>query len=98
MIPVRNTSAGVTFSVKVHPRARKNAITGEVGDALKLALLAPPVEGKANEACIKFLAEILGVPRSSVTVAAGHSSRQKLIRVIGMGAAQVEQRLQAAMS
>ncbi|MFB3916697.1 MAG: DUF167 domain-containing protein [Terriglobales bacterium] len=98
MIPFRNTSAGVTFSVKIHPRARKNAITGEVGDALKLALLAPPVEGKANDACIKFLAEILGVSRSCVTIVAGRNSRQKVIRVTGLDAAHVEQRLQAAKS
>ena len=57
MIPIHDTPAGATFQVKVHPRARKNAITGVVGDALKLALTAPPVEGRANEACIAFLAE-----------------------------------------
>ena len=67
MIPVRDTSAGATFQVKVHPRARKNAITGVVGDALKLALTSPPVEGRANKACIAFLADVLNVPRSSVT-------------------------------
>ena len=65
---------------KVHPRARKNAIVGEVGDALKLALTAPPLEGRANEACIAFFAELLNVPRSSVTIAAGQSSRNKVIR------------------
>ncbi len=56
MIPIRDTPSGATFQVKVHPRARKNAITGEIGDALKLALTAPPVEGRANHACIEFLA------------------------------------------
>jgi uncharacterized protein YggU (UPF0235/DUF167 family) len=44
----------VTFTVKLHPRAKKNAITGEVGDTLKLSLAAPPIDGKANEACIEF--------------------------------------------
>ncbi len=62
MIPIRDTPSGATFQVKVHPRAKKNAITGVVGDALKLALTAPPVEGRANEACIAFLAEVLNVP------------------------------------
>ena len=76
--------------MKVQPRAKKNAITGEVGDALKLALTAPPVEGRANEACIEFLAEVLNVPRSSVTIAAGETSRNKVIRVRGLTAAQVE--------
>jgi uncharacterized protein (TIGR00251 family) len=96
MIPIRDTPQGATFSVKVHPRAKKNAITGELGDALKLALTAPPVDGAANEACIKFLAEVLDVPRSSVSIAAGESSRQKVIRVGGLSAAQVGQRLQGS--
>jgi uncharacterized protein len=93
MIPVRDTASGATFQVKVHPRAKKNAITGEVGDVLKLAVTAPPVEGHANQACIEFLAEVLNVPRSSVTIAARESSRTKLIRVRGLTAAQVEARL-----
>jgi len=98
LIAIHDTPAGATFQVKVHPRARKNAITGVVGDALKLALTAPPVEGRANEACIGFLAELLNVPRSSVTIAAGESSRQKLIRVAGMRAAQVEATLRGILS
>ena len=73
----------LTFAVKLHPRARKNAITGELGDALKLSLTAPPVEGKANAACVEFLANLLNVPRSSVTIASGQSSRSKVIRVAG---------------
>ena len=81
----------------MHPRARKNAITGVVGDAIKIALTAPPVEGRANEACVKFLSEFLNVPRSSVTIAAGESSRQKLIRIAGMTAAQVEEKLRAVI-
>ena len=93
MIPIRDTPSGATFQVKVHPRAKKNAITGEIGDALRLALTAPPVEGRANQACIEFLAEVLNVPRSSVTIAAGESSRDKVIRVLGLAAAQVEERL-----
>lgn len=96
MIPIRQTGEGATFSVKVHPRARKNAITGDVGDALKVALTAPPVEGKANDACIAYLAEVLKLPRSSVTIAAGQSSRQKTIRVAGLSAMEVEARLRAA--
>src|ERR1035438_8980838 len=97
MIPIRDTPSGATFQVKVHPRARKNAITGVVGDALKLALTAPPVEGRANEACIAYFAEFLNVARSSVTIAAGESSRQKLIRGEGLSAAQVEARLRAGL-
>ncbi len=94
MIPIRDTPEGASFAVKVQPRARKNAITGEIGEALKLALTAPPVEGRANEACVEFLAEVLGVSRSSVTIAAGHSSRNKLIRVAGLSADEVRRRLE----
>ncbi|MBI1740086.1 MAG: DUF167 domain-containing protein [Candidatus Koribacter versatilis] len=93
MIKLTDLPTGATFAVKVHPRARKNAITGEVGDALKVALTAPPVGGKANEACIEFLAKLLKVPRSSVTIAAGQTSRNKVIRVSGMSAEEVRRRL-----
>ena len=98
MIPVRDTPSVATFQVKVHPRAKKNAITGEVGDALKLALIAPPLEGRANQACMEFLAQVLNVPRSSVTIAAGESSRNKVIRVAGVNAAEVEARLLSALA
>ncbi len=93
MIPIRDTSQGATFAVRVQPRSSRNAITGEMGEALKLALTAPPVEGKANEACIEFLAKLLKVPRSSVTIAAGETSRNKVIRVAGLSAEEVRQRL-----
>ncbi|MFZ3212941.1 MAG: DUF167 domain-containing protein [Terriglobales bacterium] len=95
MIPIRDTPQGATFSVRVQPRARKNAIIGELGDALKLALTAPPVEGCANEACIAFLGDFLKVPRSSITIAAGQSSRNKVVRVRGLSAADVADRLRA---
>ena len=84
---------GASFEIKVHPRAKKNAITGEVGDALKVSLTAPPVEGRANEACLELLAKILKVPRSSITIAAGQNSRNKLIRVSGLTANEVKSRL-----
>ena len=93
MIPIRDTPAGACFAVRVQPRARKNAIVGEIGDALKIAVTAPPVEGRANEACIEFLAEFLKVPRSSVTIAAGETSRNKVIRLAGKTAADVAQGL-----
>jgi uncharacterized protein (TIGR00251 family) len=93
VIDVRDTSGGVTFAVKVQPRARKNAITGELEGTLKLALTAPPVEGKANEACIEFLAKLLKVPRSSVTIASGLTSRRKVVRVGGLSTTQLKERL-----
>ena len=95
MIPIRDTPSGATFQIKVQPRARKDAIAGEIGDALKIALTAPPLEGRANEACIAFFAELLNVARSSVTIAAGETSRNKLIRIKGLSAAQVEAKLRS---
>jgi len=96
MIKLTESPAGTTFAVKIHPRAKKTAITGEVGNALKLALTAPPVDRKANEACIDFFARLLKVPRSSVTIASGQSSRNKVIRVAGLSAEELRMRLAAS--
>jgi uncharacterized protein (TIGR00251 family) len=93
MISIHDTPSGATFAVKVHPRAKRNAITGELGGALKLSLTAPPAEGRANKACIEFFAKLLKAPSSSVTIAAGQSSRNKLIRVAGLSAEEVKERL-----
>ncbi len=93
MVAIQNSPSGATFAVKVHPRAKKNAITGEVGDVLKLAVTAPPVDRKANEACIEFFAKLLNVPRSSVTIAAGQTGRNKVIRVAGLSAEEIKKRL-----
>lgn len=96
-IPVRQSGDAVTFSVRVHPKARRDGISGIVGDSLKLDLTAPPVEGKANEACIRFFAEFLKVSRSSVTIAAGTNSRNKVIRVQGVSAAEVERAIERVL-
>jgi uncharacterized protein len=97
MVAVKDTPAGATFAVKVHPRARKNAVTGVVGDALKLALTAPPVEGRANQAVIDFFADLFQIPRASVTIASGATSRNKVVRITGLSRMAVEQRLMAIL-
>jgi hypothetical protein len=93
MLAIHEFDDGVSFAVKVHPRAKKNAITGELGDALKVSLTTPPIDGRANEACIEFFAKLLKVPRSSVTIASGQSSRNKVIRVAGLSADQLRKRI-----
>jgi uncharacterized protein (TIGR00251 family) len=93
MVAIKESASGVTFAVRVHPRARKNAITGTMGDALKLALTAPPVEGRANQAVMEFFADLFQIPRASVTIASGETSRNKVVRISGMSRAAVEQRL-----
>lgn len=94
MFVIHENAQGVSFAVKVHPRARKNAITGQLGAALKLSLTTPPIEGRANEASIEFFAKLLKLPRSSITIASGQTSRNKVIRVAGVTAQQVRDRLQ----
>ena len=94
MFMIHESPDGVRFAVRVHPRAKKNAITGEVGDSLKVSLTTPPLEGRANEACIEFFVKLLKVPRSSVTIASGQTSRNKVIRVAGVTARYVHDRLQ----
>jgi uncharacterized protein len=93
MVTIHDSPSGATFAVKVHPRAKKNAITGEVGEALKLSLTAPPIEGRANQACIEFFASLLKVPRSSVTIASGQNGRRKVIRAVGLSAEETRRRL-----
>ena len=79
MLFIKNSSSGLLFKVHVQPRSSRNQVVGLHGDALKLKLTAPPVEGKANEACIGVLSEALGVPKSSLEIVSGQSSRLKQI-------------------
>jgi hypothetical protein len=72
------------ITVKVHPRAKRSAITGRLGDAYKLDLAAPPVDGKANDECVRYLAELAGVSRSQVRIVTGQTAKLKLIEVSGI--------------
>ena len=82
----RNTSAPdiAMLTVRIQPRASKNGITRMEDGSLKIRLTAPPVDGAANEALIKFLAEILAVAKSQVEIVSGHTARQKIIRINGV--------------
>lgn len=79
------------FSVRVVPGSQQDAVAGLHGDALRIRLKAPPVEGKANQALRAFLAEQLGVPVDAVEILAGHASRRKIVRVSGVTADRVRQ-------
>jgi uncharacterized protein (TIGR00251 family) len=94
VIALHETAAGVTFAIKVQPRARRNAVVGELGGAVKIALTAPPVDGRANQACIEFFAELLSLPRSAIEIVSGQSSRSKVIRVAGISVQQLRVLLQ----
>lgn len=75
---------GITFDVKVIPRAKRDEIVGVEGDAVKIRLNAPPVEGRANDALVKFLAEVLRIPRAQIEIVRGETSRHKVVRVRGV--------------
>ena len=72
------------ITVKVHPRAKRTRIAGRVGDAYKLELAAPPTDGKANDECVRFLAEVAAVPRARVRIVLGLTSRTKVVEIEGM--------------
>uniref|UniRef100_Q01Y90 UPF0235 protein Acid_4414 n=1 Tax=Solibacter usitatus (strain Ellin6076) TaxID=234267 RepID=Q01Y90_SOLUE len=84
------------LTVRVHPRARRSEITGRLGDAWKLALAAPPVDGKANDECVRFLAGWAGVPRSRVRIVTGLTSRIKVVEIEGVPQEDLERRLKAS--
>jgi uncharacterized protein len=86
---------GVRFAVHVQPRAKKPGIDGTHGDALRVRVQAPPVEGAANEAVVAVIASALGVPARAVRIAAGQTGRQKLVDVDGVDAAAAQLRLLA---
>jgi hypothetical protein len=78
------TTGGVRFEVHAKPRAKASRVVGVHGDALDLAVAAPPVDGAANDAIVRFLAERFGVPRASVHIVRGASSRVKLVEIAGV--------------
>ena len=90
MLEIREDAAGVSFDVLVTPRASREKIGPLVGDRLKIAVTAPPVEGEANAAVVAALARALGVPRARVAIVRGDGSRRKTVRVVGVGRAAVE--------
>lgn len=83
-LDVKESPQGVSFKVKVQPRASRNAITGVIGDCLKLQLTSPPVDGAANIACADFLSDLFGVARSRIMIMAGDKSRNKVIQIAGI--------------
>jgi len=91
---VQPTATGVRVSVRVQPRATSNEIAGVHGDALKVRLTAPPVEGAANEALIEFLAGAFEIPARNITIVAGSGSRSKIVELTGISEDRVRRLLQ----
>ncbi|WP_109485283.1 DUF167 domain-containing protein [Occallatibacter savannae] len=94
---VREAPGGVTLAVRAQPGAKKTAIVGVYGEGdaaqLKVAVKAPPVEGRANEALTVFLAETFGIPKRAVELASGETSRSKVFLLRGVSLGEARKRL-----
>ncbi len=84
MIPIHETARGITFQIQVLPRSSRCAVAGIQGDCLKIKITAPPVEGKANEECIRFLAAALGIKKARISIVRGLAARKKTIAIEDM--------------
>ena len=93
---LQETKDGVTLTVKAVPRASKSEVVGADADWLRVRVKAPPVDGKANEALVKFFAEFFGVPKGSVSIVSGDTARLKRIRINGLAADKAKEVLSAA--
>ena len=86
---VSESPNGIRFNVHVQPRSSRTEIAGLHGEALKIRLAAPPVEGEANAELVKFLAKQLGRPKSAVQIVKGEGSRQKVVQIAGASAEEI---------
>lgn len=80
----------ITLTLHIQPGAKKTEFAGLHGDALKIRLAAPPVDGKANEALVRFVAETLGLAKSAVNLKSGQTSRRKVLEVVGSSVKAIE--------
>ena len=97
---IRETKDGVTLAVRAQPGAKRTKIIGVYGEGdsaqLKIAVQAPPVEGRANEALIEFLAKTFGLPKSAVELVSGEVSRSKVLLLRGVNRKDAEARMNPA--
>lgn len=80
---IKETSEGVLLTLKVLPRSSRCGIVGLHGDAWKIKVTSPPVEGRANEEIVAFLSETLGIKKGQVTIVSGHTSQRKTVAITG---------------
>jgi uncharacterized protein (TIGR00251 family) len=92
---IETTPSGVRIRLRVQPRAARTEVAGEHGDALRVRVTAPPVDGAANKAVVRLLAEQLRVPASTIRVVAGETGRTKVVEVEGISAPEARARLLA---
>ena len=91
--PISATATGVRLRLRIQPRASREEIAGVAGEAIRIRLTAPPVDGAANEALVRFLAALLRVPRSAVELVSGQTGRTKLVAVTGVSVEETTRRL-----
>jgi uncharacterized protein (TIGR00251 family) len=89
--------ARARITVKVQPRAKVTRVAGRFGNAYRLQVAAPPVDGKANDACIAFFAEVAGVAKSHVRIVSGLTSRMKVVEIDGIGQQELERKLASSL-
>jgi len=89
MLEIRQTTEGVTFAVRVQPRASRNEVTGVIDGAVKVRLQAPALEDRANTALCEYLALLLKTPKSAVRILSGYRSRIKRVEITGVSESQV---------
>jgi len=89
VLELNEKDGGVTIKVRVQPRASRTEIIGEHAGAIRMRVAAPPVDGKANEECRRYLAKLLKVGATSVEIISGDSSRDKVVRVSNISALRV---------
>jgi uncharacterized protein (TIGR00251 family) len=97
-LPCRDGDAGAYLAVRVQPRASRTRLAGLHGEAVKVQLTTPPVEGRANAACIALFSELLGVPRSAIEVQRGAASRDKVLLFHGITCIDLATRLAPHLS
>jgi uncharacterized protein len=98
LIKLATKDGGVTFAVRVQPRASKSGVAGELDGVLKIRLAAPPVEGRANEELIRLLAELFDAPRQRVAILSGETSKNKVVIVSGISVDEAESVLAEALN
>lgn len=89
LAPQDNNSA--TITIYVQPKASRNRIVGLHGDAVKISITAPPVDGKANESVVRFFAKLLKIPKSAITIISGETGRTKRLLLSGISATEVRE-------
>lgn len=87
---------GFLIDIMVSPKSSRRGVTVEPAGSVKVFLNSPPVDGKANEECIKLFSKILGIPKSSISIARGHNGRKKTLRIQGLPGNEIISRLASA--